>query len=170
MNEDRQPDLQKAAVCGLFCTACSVYIGTNHDPKRLGIIAKSMLMNAEDLLCHGCRSDTRNAYCRACTFVECAQQKGILFCGECAEYPCAALKEFQAAMPHRIELWEDQQRIQEIGANAWYEEKVRHYSCPSCQTINSAYDAQCYQCGAAPSNEYTRAHSGAVQTYLNNKK
>ena len=41
----------------------------------------------------------------------CAADKGLEFCGECEEYPCEELKQFQAERPHRIELWESQERI-----------------------------------------------------------
>ena len=28
-----------AAVCGLFCSACTFYIGTHEDPARLAVLA-----------------------------------------------------------------------------------------------------------------------------------
>ncbi|RLB27502.1 MAG: hypothetical protein DRG87_11295 [Deltaproteobacteria bacterium] len=55
------------------------------------------------------------AYCDTCKMSACAQEKGLDFCAECEEYSCSALKEFQAAMPHRIELWQAQVRIKEVG-------------------------------------------------------
>jgi hypothetical protein len=62
--------------------------------------------------------------------IKCAADKNIDFCVECKEYPCAELKEFQAKMPHRIELWDSLKRIKAAGYKAWYTEMIEHYSCP----------------------------------------
>jgi hypothetical protein len=34
------PRKRLAAVCGLFCPACHLFIGTKEDPKRLDVMAK----------------------------------------------------------------------------------------------------------------------------------
>jgi len=34
------PNKRLAAVCGLFCPACHVFIGTKEDPERLDVMAK----------------------------------------------------------------------------------------------------------------------------------
>jgi hypothetical protein len=96
----------------------------------------------------------------------CASQKGVAFCGECPEYPCKDLEEFQAQAPHRIELWESHARIKEAGYEQWYREKLEHYACPSCHTMNSAYDLKCRKCGHEPSCEYVRLHGEAVRKHL----
>ena len=101
------PDIRLAAVCGLFCPACTFFIGTKEDPERLKMMAKCLQLPVEELECHGCRSEKLAFYCRKhCKMNKCAAEKGINFCGECPEYPCGELKAFQAEMPHRIELWE----------------------------------------------------------------
>jgi predicted RNA-binding Zn-ribbon protein involved in translation (DUF1610 family) len=71
-------------------------------------------------------------------------------------------KAFQAAMPHRIELWSAQERIKEVGWERWYLEMLEEFSCPLCGAINSAYDLKCRRCGSEPSCEYTRRHGEAV--------
>ena len=93
---------------------------------------------------------------------KCAAEKAINFCSECSEYPCAELKAFQAQMPHRNELWTSQERIKEVGFKKWYGEMIEHYSCPECQTINSAYDLACRKCGAAPSCNYVNLHQNDI--------
>ena len=87
------------------------------------------------------------------------------FCGQCPEYPCADLKTFQAARPHRVELWKSQERIREAGYETWYAEMVAHYSCPACHTMNSAYDPACRKCGETPSCAYVRLHKEEIQRY-----
>jgi predicted RNA-binding Zn-ribbon protein involved in translation (DUF1610 family) len=157
------PDKKHAAVCGLFCPACTAFIGTSEDPERLANMAKRLGRPTEDLQCRGCRSDTRSYFCRTlCTMATCAADRGVDFCGQCSDYPCAALKTFQAAMPHRIELWQSQARIKEVGYETWYAEMTEHYSCPSCGTMNSAYDITCRKCGHEPSCEYVRLHKDAI--------
>ncbi len=160
-------DKKLAAVCGLFCPACRVFIGTNEDPSGLAMMARRFKRPLEELKCNGCRSAKRCFYCETvCFMAKCAAGKGVDFCGDCAEYPCKDLKAFQAEMPHRIELWQSQSRINEVGYEKWYAEMVEHYSCPQCHTINSAYDLKCRRCGHEPSCEYVRLHKNAIMKHL----
>src|SRR5512146_2144059 len=116
------PDKRLAAVCGLFCPSCTIFIG-REDPGRLEVIGARVQKAVEELQCEGCRSDKRCFYCREkCKMTKCASEKGVEFCGECNEYPCEDLKAFQAEMPHRIELWKAQSRIREAGYEKWYRE------------------------------------------------
>jgi len=161
------PDRKLAAVCGLFCPSCTVFIGTSEDPERLRMMAERFQKPLEDLQCHGCRTDKRSFYCREiCNISKCAQEKGVEFCGECSEYPCADLKAFQAEAPHRIELWKSHERIREAGFERWYMEMVEHFSCPECGTLNSAYDLKCRNCGGEPSCEYVSQHKETIVRFL----
>ncbi len=45
----RTPDKTLAAVCGLFCPACTVYIGTHEAPQRLQWLAQRVGRPVEDL-------------------------------------------------------------------------------------------------------------------------
>lgn len=165
------PDRRLAAVCGLFCPACTVFIGTREDPKRLKIIAERVQRTVEELRCDGCRSAERCFYCREkCKMGKCASERGVDFCGECREYPCEDLKTFQAEMPHRIELWKSQERIKEVGYEKWFAEMVVHYSCPECHTLNSAYDLKCRNCGREPSCDYVSQHKDAITRHLTSRK
>jgi len=167
---NKQYDKRLAAVCGLFCKACSIYIGTREDPERLKRLALSIGYKLEDTKCEGCRSDVRLPYCRDCKMQECAAAKGLDFCGSCESFPCDELKSFQAARPHRIELWEAQERIREVGPEKWYLEMIEHYSCPACGTINSAYDLKCRKCGAVPSCAYVAGHKDEIRKALRPEK
>jgi hypothetical protein len=161
------PDKRLAAVCGLFCPACSVFIGTKEDPGRLNVIAQRVQRPIEELRCDGCRSEKRCFYCETkCTMAKCAAAKGVDFCGECAEYPCKDLKAFQAEMPHRIELWKSQERIRAVGHEKWYEEMIEQYSCKKCGTLNSTYDLKCRKCGEEPSCTYVGLHKDEIVRHL----
>ena len=165
-----KPDQSLAAVCGLFCPACTFYIGSTADRGRLERLAERMQRPVEEIECHGCRSDRVTFYCRTCKMVECAAEKGLDFCGQCADYPCADLQEFQAARPHRLELWAAQARIQEAGYEQWFAEMVEHYACPHCHTLNSAYDLACWSCGASPGSAYVARHKDKIVQYLAGRK
>ena len=158
----RKPDKKEAAVCGLFCPACSIYIGTKEDPERLKSLAENFNVSVEEMECEGCRSDKRIGYCKNCKMDKCVSAKGIDFCGSCEDYPCEDLKQFQAVLPHRLELWKSQERINEVGYEKWYAEMLKHYACPKCGTINSAYDMACRKCGVSPSCSYVGLNQNEI--------
>jgi len=162
-----KPDKITSAVCGLFCPSCSAFIGTKEDPERLKRLAVFQNQTIKEMQCEGCRSEKRATYCKTCKMVKCAAEKGIDFCGECEEYPCEELKTFQSLRPHRIELWQSQQKIKEQGYEKWYQEMIEHYSCPECHTINSAYDIACRKCGASPSCSYVSIHKEVILEFIN---
>ena len=165
----KEPGLELAAVCGLYCEACSWYIATTEEPERLKRLATEMHFSEEESRCYGCRSERRLSYCQKCTMSACAAQRGITFCSECPEYPCKDLQAFQAARPHRIELWSNLERIRTAGYQLWLKEIRNHYSCAQCKTLNSAYDATCRKCGNTPSCDYVATHKQALAHYLKNK-
>ncbi|MFW9784161.1 MAG: DUF3795 domain-containing protein [Candidatus Heimdallarchaeota archaeon] len=159
-------DKTHAAVCGLYCPACTVFIASQEDSTRLKFLADLSGITPEEMKCNGCRSDKRIPYCDTCKLYPCAQEKGIDFCGECDDYPCDDLKEFQSLAPHRFELWEAQEEIVEKGYKIWMENMKEHYACPNCGIINSAYDFQCRSCGSTPSNKYSKRHGDKVKEFL----
>ena len=159
-------DKTHAAVCGLYCPACTVFIASQEDPARLKFLADMSGITPEEMECKGCRSDKRIPYCDNCKLYPCAQEKGIDFCGECDEYPCDDLKEFQSLAPHRLELWEAHEQIVGNGYEKWMENMKYHYSCPQCETINSAYDFKCRSCGSESSNKYNERHGKEVMEFL----
>jgi hypothetical protein len=157
-----EPAPTEAAVCGLFCEACTLFIASHEDPARLALLAARWGLPESEIHCDGCRAERRSPYCRSCDLFSCAAERGHNFCSECADYPCSHLKEFQEERPHRIEILTDLERVARAGAEAWLAEVRRRYSCPSCGTLNSAYDLRCRSCGHEPSNDYVAAHREAI--------
>jgi hypothetical protein len=162
------PDLDKnmAGVCGLYCEACSWFIAATENPARLKRLAAQQGWSEQDGRCYGCRSAKRLPYCGQCKMSACAAQRGIDFCSECEAYPCDDLRQFQAAMPHRIELWANLARIKSVGYQQWLEEMKGNYSCPRCKTLNSAYDLKCRKCGEEPSCHYVAKHRHVIEQYV----
>ena len=171
MKDNHQTNSEKtvAAVCGLYCEACTLFIATKEDPARLKQLAKRFGLPEEEMKCYGCRSEKRGPYCHTlCKMYDCAMERGIDFCSECTDYPCDNLKQFQSEAPHRIELWDDLTYIKEKGWEVWMKEARAKYSCPKCAAINSAYDLNCRKCGSDPSCGYVAKHRLAIETALKN--
>ena len=157
-------DIESAAVCGLYCPACSAYIGTTEEPERLKALAERFGMPVCELECLGCRSEKRSFFCRTrCKMAACAAEKGIGFCSECDEYPCGELKEFQSQAPHRLELWESLDFVKAYGLKAWISHMRERYACPDCGAVNSAYDVACRKCGADPGSAYVAVHREQIE-------
>jgi hypothetical protein len=159
-------DKALAGVCGLYCGACTLFIATKEDPARLEGLARRFQLSVEAVKCYGCRSAKRGPYCEKCKMSSCAAERGIAFCVECGEYPCAELRQFQSERPHRIELWDDLEQIRTVGYEHWLRSIRRHYSCPRCRSINSAYDLRCRTCGEEPSCSYVAKHKQAIEQTL----
>lgn len=155
-----------AAVCGLPCETCSLYLATHQDPSRLPLLAKRWNMPIEKMYCDGCRADRRSFYCQTCELYTCAAERGHAFCGECSDYPCEKLVDFRSKAPHRLEIYENLERIRNAGAETWLEEVRDRYSCRSCGTLNSAYDLACRNCGHEPSNDFVCAHTKEIRERL----
>jgi predicted RNA-binding Zn-ribbon protein involved in translation (DUF1610 family) len=159
---DRPPVPTTAAVCGLLCDACSIFIGSQEDPERLAAFAARQGWSVEEARCDGCRADRRTSYCRDCDLFACAASRGYAFCGECEEYPCAALDEFRCERPHRTEIYENLDRISKAGVDVWMQETKERFTCSSCGTLNSAYDLKCRKCGQEPGSAYVAAHRETI--------
>lgn len=163
------PDKTLAAVCGLLCAACHIYLATHdEDPRRIESLSKRYNLSVEEAKCHGCRSDKRFPYCHNCAMVACAAQKGLSFCGECDAFPCAIFFDFQGQgqRPHRLELQEWQAQIVREGWPAWFADTAARYTCPECGAINSTYDLACRHCGTQPSCAFVARHQETIAAYL----
>ena len=157
---------QFAAVCGLYCPGCTLYIGSTEEPERLAGIAGRFGVSVEEARCYGCRSDVRSFYCQTCEIKKCADDRGVQFCAHCADYPCDMLREFQAQRPHRAELFEDGASIREAGWDQWFGEVRKRYACPECLAINSAYDLACRKCGHEPGSPFAEKHRELITAVL----
>jgi hypothetical protein len=151
-----------AAVCGIFCSACSFYIATREDPARLERLATSFGVSREAVRCEGCRGGCRIDYCAGCHMFPCAAERGYQFCAECPECPCPELESFIAERPHRADIRRDLVRIAEIGPEAWIAEATERHSCPACGTLNSFYDLACRSCGRDPSSLFVEEHRALI--------
>jgi hypothetical protein len=166
-NLPENSDKTLAAVCGIYCEACTLYIASTQEPARLKNLAEYFGLPEEEIRCFGCRSEKKSPFCKAeCKMFDCAIEHGVDFCCECTDYPCDTLKKFQSEAPHRIELFDDLDCIKQKGLKQWLKEVRENYSCPKCGTLNSAYDLSCRKCGAKPGCEYVAKHKPAIEKAL----
>lgn len=171
MEETRQPNdsLVVCAICGLLCSACAVYLASADDPEWLARLARHNHVSLEEERCLGCRSSDISYHCEMCHFAECAKERGLLFCIECPDFPCSELAAWRSRMPHRIETVAALQRIRDVGWDAWHQEAIRDFTCPTCGTINSAYNVACRMCGAEPSCTFVERHRGTIDGFVTNQ-
>lgn len=155
---DKQ-NFDTAAVCGLFCKSCGIYMATQTNNEMvINRIAERLQVPKDQIKCNGCRSDVLTTHCKSCNFRDCIDKKGIQFCSECDEYPCASLKEFQIQMPHRVELFPSLDQIAALGWEKWYELAQERYSCTKCNHLCGWYERECSHCGNTPSSSFAADH------------
>ncbi len=82
LSKKKQRELLISTYCGLDCTHCSW---------------------KEPCSCQGCVSTNGMAFhCQnePCPVAACAMEKGVLFCGECEEFPCKLLNDYSCDPEH----------------------------------------------------------------------
>src|SRR5574341_850631 len=95
MGEDNRALL---AACGLYCGACYHYRASFYDDERLREEAARWGRDPQGFTCQGYRSDELYIHpgCVQCEIRACADGRGLLHCGLCADFPCERLWTFQS--------------------------------------------------------------------------
>ena len=133
--------------CGLYCGACELMNAFRAGKQKE--MAEQWNMDPEDIKCYGCKSGDESCWCNDCEFKRCAIEKGVDFCGECTEYPCKMLKDFQADdAVHHSSVLRGCDRIKEIGMEKWLTEQAIRWSCEQCGATSTWYRENCDKCGA----------------------
>ncbi len=124
------------APCGLYCGVCSIYIAHRDNnlkfKKALFPIYKAFAKNIEDISCTGCLSEgIVFPVCRSCPIKRCCQDKGILGCYQCDDFPCKFIENFPIAVGKKVILraiptW------RELGTEKWVDQEEKRYHCPEC--------------------------------------
>jgi len=149
-----------AAICGLYCGACSVYrAGRDENPQIIEEIAQAIAkhlpvpvdeLNFDNLNCDGCLGGGRiSPHCRDCAIRLCAEQKpGVVHCAECNDFPCSIITDFNNdGLPHHAEVIENLAHMREIGVENWIREQEKRWKCPNCGTSMHWYGGTCNKCG-----------------------
>ncbi len=135
------------AVCGLYCGACRVV--QSNENGSVEALAKEWGREPAQLACHGCKSDVLATFCRDCVFKSCAASKGVEYCSECDEFPCAELIKFRDDdAVHHSAVVRNSEAMREQGVPAWLESQRERWNCPGCGTRFWWYAKTCKTCGS----------------------
>jgi hypothetical protein len=130
--------------CGLFCESCDIYQSLQRG--TLKALADEWDMKPEDLACDGCRAERRALQSRNCFIRECCLGRNLDSCGECAEFPCATLREHNdSAAPHSSLAIKNCCFFKEAGRFEWYHMQKQRWTC-SCGQMFTWYQSQCSRC------------------------
>ena len=115
------------APCGLDCFNCELYVD-NITAEFVSLFEKKGVM-ADAVPCKGCRAQDGNHFHlgeAGCATLDCAKEKGVEFCSDCAEFPClllAPLADQAAVYPHNMKLY-NLCRIKLKGIERWIDEEA----------------------------------------------
>lgn len=162
-----------AAVCGLYCGACSLY-RARHDenPERLEELLKALSerwqVPRDELNCDGCLAGGRlTPYCRDCKIKKCAAEKeGVTRCAGCPDFPCQTITAFNNdGVRHHAEVLDNIRRQQKVGVTEWLEEQFERWRCQFCGVSLDWYARSCYRCGTKNALTIDTATGDRLQPY-----
>ena len=119
----QQSEDQLVAVCGLYCGACPVFKASGNIALTESISQASGIP-AEQVRCLGCRAEKGNIKLMGgavCPTYTCAEQKGLQFCYECADFPCLRLApcaDKAQILPHNTKVY-NLVLLQKLGLEKW---------------------------------------------------
>lgn len=127
---------EMTAPCGLDCFNCHFYLAKDNPDSMKVLESYNRLMGIpmEVMLCKGCRAeggfpDTLRVglnKTEPCNCYSCAQEKGVDFCCDCAEFPCDHLHPYAdraAQVPHNTKVYQ-LCLIKRMGLEKWAESKA----------------------------------------------
>ncbi len=144
--------------CGIYCGACEIiHAQTEEDKKRVIGMFQSELPGWEatpdQMRCDGCKSDAPFVNCRGCRIKDCVKEKGVDFCSECDEFPCAIHEQYQLAsqtfriLRHLRFNIQNLRDIRSMGLENWVEDQKAKWRCSRCGEPFSWYAEKCRNCG-----------------------
>lgn len=130
--ESLTPDL--IAPCGMDCGLC-----------RAHLRAKNR--------CPGCNGDdvSKPGYCRSCKIKTCdtISSGTSRFCFDCADYPCARLRQLDKRYraKYGMSMTQNLLQIREIGLEAFVAAEKLKWACPECGALLCVHVPECASCG-----------------------
>jgi hypothetical protein len=99
------------APCGLDCSCCQMYMAKDSPRLRISIHDKTGIP-IDEASCSSCRGEDGVIGCQqmteACAVFTCSREKGIQFCCDCGEFPCAHYQPYAhraAENPHNLKVY-----------------------------------------------------------------
>lgn len=123
----------RVPACGVFCGGCPSF-------------------TQEKKACAG--ATVNAAKCEGCFYDQCTKTKGILFCHDCEEYPCARYKQFSNRWrKHGQDFMANQELIKTNGAEgflATFNEQVKAATSGEKRIVNSRIKGVELKCAGCP--------------------
>ncbi len=118
--------IELTAPCGLDCFNCIVYEKNITGAMRTRV-AQALGIPEAKVDCKGCREQNgRVLNGTSCATLDCVKAKGVDFCFECGDFPCAKLApaaDKAESYPHNIKLY-NLCRMKKVGVEAWAEKEA----------------------------------------------
>jgi len=119
------------AFCGMNCTYCYAH----HKKKKP---------------CLGCRlsDEGKPEHCRKCKIKGCANERAVLFCFDCFDYPCVLIKRLDKSYRTRYSesLINNMKVINEKGMDYYLRFENERLKCPECGGILNIHHKKCSEC------------------------
>ena len=100
--------------------------------------------------CGGCidGGPGKPAHCLTCKIRQCGKARGLLYCHECAEFPCKLIKRLEISYLTRygMSLIQNSIAVRDKGIPLFLEEQEKVWKCPQCGGIISLHDGVCSEC------------------------
>ena len=137
-----------AGYCGLYCGACAIYrMYKDRDTERLGRAAREVFhCQPEEIRCQGWRGSLDHLWSPQCQIRACTRERGIVFCHECADFPCDELVALSA--DRRDIPLANLRRLAEVGLEVWLAEQEARWRCPACEKPVDIHSETCRACEA----------------------
>ncbi len=115
------------APCGIDCFNCQMYEANLTNDLAEALQGKYGWPKAE-IPCKGCREqDGKHVHLpQGCPTLDCVKAKGVQFCSDCKDFPCAYLApvaDLADLRPHNMKLY-NLCRIKKLGLERWISEEA----------------------------------------------
>jgi len=98
------PDQPLSAPCGLDCAACDIFQAAQNPDvaTQLAESWRSWEPNAQPewFRCQGCHGERSLRWCEDCHIAGCCEEKGIVDCSGCTNFPCQQYLDWVGPYPH----------------------------------------------------------------------
>ncbi len=125
----KQSEKALLAACGGYCGGCPDYLAyINNDEKLKKKLAEdfskdfNLDLKPEDIACLGCHGSIRKPWSANCPVQRCTEEKGILTCAFCHEFPCEKVGRLYEKNKEGEFLRNNILRQKEIGLEEWLAE------------------------------------------------
>jgi len=116
------------SVCGLNCAKCDIYEAGHGNEKLRDEIIEWFGKERNE-----CTGPLIRHWSPECKMMLCARERGLQYCFQCEDFPCANVDEFSSdGISHHERTIENSKRMKEIGIDAWIEEQKRKGQCVFC--------------------------------------